>query len=79
MDYPTAQPVHPARSHSVDGFDTDVWPERREVEESTFLQASADEQTFAQILSSLPDWAVISAGGLVAAILGAMVGGALHI
>ncbi|WP_339931845.1 hypothetical protein [uncultured Brevundimonas sp.] len=42
-------------------------------------QASSQEQTFAQTLSSLPGWAIISAGGLVAAILGAMVGGALHI
>ena len=38
-----------------------------------------EDQTLAQILTSLPDWAVITVGGVVAAILGAMVGGALHI
>lgn len=42
-------------------------------------QAGVEDQTLAQILTSLPDWAVIMAGGVVAAVLGAMVGGALHI
>ena len=32
-----------------------------------------------QVLSTLPEWVVIGAGGVVAAILGALVGGALHI
>ncbi|MGV9005152.1 MAG: hypothetical protein ACOH1H_00280 [Brevundimonas sp.] len=32
-----------------------------------------------RFLSTLPDWLVIGAGSLVAAILGALVGGALHI
>ena len=60
-------------------MDALAWPERREVEEAGLAKGPMQEQTLVQVLSSLPDWVVISAGGLVAAVLGAMVGGALHI
>jgi len=73
MEYPSA---NPARARPVDAFDAVAWSEREAGEP---VVTPADDQTLAQILSSLPDWAVITAGGLVAAILGAMVGGALHI
>ena len=79
MEDPSADPVRPVRSRPVDAFDALAWPERREVEKPVLAQGPMQEQTLVQVLSSLPDWAVISAGGLVAAILGALVGGALHI
>ena len=79
MEYPSAHPVHPARARPVDAFDTVAWSERREVEGLGVTHGPPQDQTLAQILSSLPDWAVITAGGVVAAILGAMVGGAMHI
>jgi hypothetical protein len=79
MEYPSAQTARAARSHPVDAFETVGWSERREVEGPGFTHAPPQDQTLAQILASLPDWVVITAGGVVAAILGAMVGGALHI
>ena len=78
MEYPLTHPVRPARVRPVDAFDAAVWSER-EAGDRVVRQAPAADETLAQLLSSLPDWAVITAGGLVAAILGAMVGGALHI
>ena len=37
------------------------------------------EPTLSQALQALPAWVTIAAGGVVAAIVGAMLGGALHI
>ena len=79
MEHPSCPPVHPVRAGDVDDYNAFAWRERHPVEDRVSGQRLAEEPTFAEILSSLPDWAVISAGGLVAAILGAMVGGALHI
>lgn len=79
MEYPPAHPVRAARSRPVDAFDAAGWSDQREVRGAGFTHKPAKDQTLVQILSSLPDWVVITAGGLAAAILGAMVGGALHI
>ena len=79
MEYPPVAPVHPARTRPTDAFDAVSWSQRREVEERMSSPARVEDQTLAQILTSLPDWAVITVGGVVAAVLGAMVGGALHI
>ena len=37
------------------------------------------EPTLTQALQALPAWVTIAGGGVVAAIVGAMLGGALHI
>lgn len=75
MEDPFADPVRPVRVRPLDAV---AWS-AREVEDAGFTGGPLEDQTLARILSSLPAWAVISAGGVVAAILGALVGGALHI
>jgi hypothetical protein len=79
MEYPSAQTTRAARSRPVDAFETVGWSDRREAPRTAFTPVPPEDQTLARLLSSLPDWAVIVAGGVVAAILGALVGGALHI
>tara|TARA_R110000764_G_C10889759_1_gene370067 strand:+ start:566 stop:802 length:237 start_codon:yes stop_codon:yes gene_type:complete len=78
MEYPSAQPVRPVNARPVDAFEALSWSERPVSDARTASEPPVD-QTFGQVLSSLPDWLVIGAGGVVAAILGAMVGGAMHI
>jgi len=37
------------------------------------------EPTFGEMARAIPGWAVVAGGGVVAALMGAMLGGALHI
>jgi hypothetical protein len=79
MEYPSAHAVSPAGPSPMDAFDAVGWSERQDGEAPPPVWSEPDEPTAIRMLSALPDWAVIGAGGVVAAILGAMVGGALHI
>ena len=79
MEDPSAHPVRPASPREPVAFNDFSWRELHEAGDPESVGGSSQEQTLVQVLSSLPDWVVISAGGLVAAILGALVGGALHI
>lgn len=71
---------HPAAPQGGDAYDVVAWRESpRDRPEAGTFDRSSGEETLMQVLSTLPDWLVIGAGGVVAAILGALVGGALHI
>ncbi|WP_339913688.1 hypothetical protein [uncultured Brevundimonas sp.] len=83
MEYPSAPPARLKSStdiHGADAYDVAAWREpRRDRPETHTFDRSPGDETLMQVLSTLPEWVVIGAGGVVAAILGALVGGALHI
>lgn len=78
---PPFDPAHPAPLPPVNAYDAVAWPEPSGEEAGTvaYVRSLPLDPGPTRFLSTLPDWLVIGAGGLVAAILGALVGGALHI
>ena len=66
---------------AVDAFDTVAFRRTTATRfERPSAQASADpEPTLKQLIDDLPAWVTVAAGGVAAAAMGVMLGGALHI
>jgi hypothetical protein len=78
---PPFDPAYPAPLPPVNAYDAVAWPEPsvHEARVPAYVGGRPEDASLTGVPSALPDWLVIGAGGLVAAILGALVGGALHI
>jgi hypothetical protein len=71
-----------AYSRAADAFDTVAW--RPPTTATRFGARVVDapttpEPTLKELIADLPAWVTVVGGGLVAAFMGAMLGGALHI
>ncbi len=66
---------------AADAFETVAWraTSTARFDDRVANDPAVPEPTVVEILKSLPDWVTIVAGGAVAALMGAMLGGALHI
>ena len=71
-----------AYGRSVDAFETVAWrppsPTRFDSRVANDL-APEPEPTLSEMVEGIPPWLTIALGGVVAALAGAMLGGALHI
>lgn len=71
-----------AYGRSVDAFETVAWrppsPSRFDSRVANDL-APGPEPTLSEMVDGVPAWLTITLGGVVAALAGAMLGGALHI
>ncbi|WP_332658058.1 hypothetical protein [Brevundimonas sp.] len=78
------QYAHNAYSRTADAFETVSWrpPVARKVDArpaNDGYRPYPAEPTVAQEFAGLPAWVHIVGGGVVAALMGALLGGALHI
>ncbi len=71
-----------AYDRAADAFGVAAWktpPARRVEARSASAVPETMEPTFRDMVRALPEWALIVGGGVIAAMMGAMLGGALHI
>jgi hypothetical protein len=70
-----------AYGRAADAFETVAWrpPEPRRFDPRVANDPVAPEPTLKELVADLPGWVTIVAGGVVAALMGAMLGGALSI
>jgi len=70
-----------AYGRAADAFETVAWrpPEPRRFDPRIANDPVAPEPTLKEIVAAVPGWVTIVAGGAVAALMGAMLGGALSI
>jgi hypothetical protein len=72
-----------AYDRAADAFGVVAWkaptPKRFVPHVANDLPETAPEPTVGEMLGAIPRWAVVIGGGVVAALMGAMLGGALHI
>lgn len=71
-----------AYDRAADAFGVVAWkaPAARRFESRPANdETHTPEPTFGEMARAIPGWAVIAGGGIVAALMGAMLGGALHI
>jgi len=86
MEMPTMTPVrrldaHKTYGRAVNAFDAVAWrpPSAARFDGRPANDVEASGPTLKELLAGLPGWVTVVAGGAVAALLGALVGGALHI
>ena len=74
--------AHHAYGRSVDAFEPVAWrpssPARFDSRVANDV-APEPEPTFSEMAEGMPAWLTITLGGVVAALAGALLGGALHI
>lgn len=72
-----------AYDRAADAFGVVAWkapgPRRFDSRPANDAPQAAAEPTVAEMVRAIPGWAVVVGGGVVAALMGAMLGGALHI
>lgn len=70
-----------AWGRAADAFDTVAWrpPTAARFDGRAANDPEVPEPTLKELIADLPGWMTIVAGGLVAALLGAMLGGALAV
>lgn len=72
-----------AYGRSVDAFETVAWrppsPARFDNRVANDVAEPEAEPTLSEMIDGIPGWVVVALGGVVAALMGAMLGGALHI
>jgi hypothetical protein len=70
-----------AYGRAADAFETVAWrpPDARRFDGRAANDPAAPEQTLKELIADLPGWVTVVAGGAVAALMGALLGGALHI
>ena len=72
-----------AYGRSVDAFETVAWrppsPARFDTRVVNDTAEPEAEPTLSEMIDGVPGWVVVALGGVVAALMGAMFGGALHI
>ena len=68
-----------ANGRAVDAFETVAWrpPTAARFETRSANDPAAVEPTLRELIAELPGWVTVVAGGLVAALMGAMLGGML--
>jgi len=68
-----------AYGRAVDAFDTVAWrpPSAARCDTRPANDPAAVEPTLRELIAELPGWVTVVAGGLVAALMGAMLGGML--
>jgi hypothetical protein len=73
--------AHQSYGRAADAFETVAWraPEPRRFDPRVANDPVAPEPTLKQLAADLPAWVTIVGGGVVAAVMGAMLGGMLHI
>ena len=70
-----------AYGRAADAFDTAAWraPTARRFDARVANDRAIPEPAPKAFTGTLPAWVMVTAGGLVAALMGAMLGGMLHI
>lgn len=70
-----------AYGRAADAFDAVAWrpPSAARFDPRVANEPVAPEPTLKELIADLPGWVPVVAGGVVAALMGMMVGGALHI
>jgi len=71
-----------AYGRAADAFEAVAWkaPAAARVTPPTVTDAGAEpEPTVGEMVRAIPGWAVVVGGGVVAALMGVLLGGALHI
>ncbi len=68
-----------AYGRAADAFETVAWrpPSSARFDTRVANDPATSERTLKELIADLPDWVTIVAGGLVAALMGAILGGAL--
>lgn len=74
------QYVHNAYGRSADAFETVAWrPPSGARFDARVANDQPDEPTIKELAAELPGWVVVTVGGVVAAIMGMLLGGALAV
>ena len=74
--------AHHAYGRSVDAFEPAAWRAPSPARFNTRVAndvTSEPEPTLSEMVDGVPAWLTITLGGVIAALMGAMLGGALHI
>lgn len=80
---PSARRLEGVRAYgrAADAFETVAWrpPSPARFDTRVANDPVVDEPTLRELVSELPGWVTVVAGGVVAALMGALLGGMLHI
>lgn len=70
-----------AYGRAADAFETVAWrpPSPARFDTRVANDPVVDEPTLRELVAELPGWVTVVAGGVVAALMGALLGGMLHI
>lgn len=70
-----------AFGRAADAFETVAWraPPAARFDNRVANEEAARETTLKDVMAAMPDWLVIVGGGVIAGLMGAMLGGALQI
>lgn len=70
-----------AYSRAADAFETVAWkaPKTHRFESRAANDGQSAEPTFRDVMNAMPGWVVVVGGGIVAAFMGAMLGGMLQV
>jgi hypothetical protein len=70
-----------AYGRAADAFEAVAWkaPASRRFQNTIANDGATPEPTFRDVMSAMPGWIVIAGGGVVAALMGAMLGGMLQV
>ncbi|MDP1913432.1 hypothetical protein [Brevundimonas sp.] len=70
-----------AYGRTVDAFDTVAWrpPSTARFDTRLANDPAVPEPTLKELIAALPGWVTVVAGGLIAALMGALLGGALAV
>ncbi len=78
---PSARRLEGVRAYgrAADAFETVAWcpPSAARFDTRVSNDSEVDEPTLKELVADLPGWITVVGGGVVAALLGALVGGAL--
>lgn len=80
---PSARRLEGVRAYgrAADAFETVAWrpPSPARFDTRVANDPVVDEPTLRELVAELPGWVTVVAGGVVAALMGALLGGMLHI
>ena len=86
MDSPSISSAHRmdgyrAYGRAADAFETVAWkaPTAERFQNRVANDGHPAEPTFRDVMQALPGWIVVAGGGVVAALMGAMLGGMLQV
>lgn len=83
MPMPSARRLERVRAYgrAADAFETVAWrpPSAARFDMRVANDPATPEPTLRELIADLPGWVTVVAGGVVAALMGAMLGGALAI
>jgi len=73
--------AHKTYGRAVNAFDSVAWrpPTSRRFDGRIANDPEVAEPTLKELIADMPSWVTVVAGGVVAALMGALVGGMLHI